>query len=90
MAAATTSMQKSNRLRTAFVENKGPSYGIWVLLPLALAYHHQDHLTQSLGCQQGPQSPLLTAYDGANIVLTRWTANVPWVQRIQGTGEGKS
>lgn len=31
---AATSMQKSNRLRTAFVENKGPSYGIWVLLSL--------------------------------------------------------
>lgn len=30
--AATTLMQKSNRLQTAFVENKGPSYGIWVLL----------------------------------------------------------
>lgn len=30
--AATTAMQKSNRLRTAFVEKEGPSYGIWVLL----------------------------------------------------------
>lgn len=29
----TTSMQKSNRLRTAFVENKGPSYGIWQMFP---------------------------------------------------------
>ncbi|PSR92403.1 Pyruvate/Phosphoenolpyruvate kinase-like domain-containing protein [Coniella lustricola] len=26
-------MQKANRLRTAFVENKGPSYGIWQMFP---------------------------------------------------------
>ncbi|ROV90887.1 hypothetical protein VSDG_08011 [Cytospora chrysosperma] len=31
--AATTAMQKSNRLRTAFTENRGPSYGIWQMLP---------------------------------------------------------
>lgn len=31
--AATTSMQKANRLRAAFVENKGPSYGIWQMYP---------------------------------------------------------
>lgn len=30
---ATTAMQKANRLRTAFSENKGPSYGIWQMLP---------------------------------------------------------
>lgn len=28
--ATTTAMQKSNKLRAAFIENKGPSYGIWV------------------------------------------------------------
>lgn len=31
--AAPTAMQMSNRLRTVFAENKGPSYGIWQMLP---------------------------------------------------------
>lgn len=31
--AATTAMQRSNRLRTVFTENGGPSYGIWQMLP---------------------------------------------------------
>ncbi|KUI60415.1 2-keto-3-deoxy-L-rhamnonate aldolase [Cytospora mali] len=30
--SAITPMQRSNRLRTAFMENRGPSYGIWQML----------------------------------------------------------
>lgn len=31
--ASVTAMQKSNRLRAAFVDKEGPSYGIWQMLP---------------------------------------------------------
>lgn len=59
MAANTTMMQKSNRLRTAFAENNGPSYGIWVLLPFALTCHHQDHITNPPSPTTNTQMPTL-------------------------------
>lgn len=31
--SSVTNMQKSNRLRTAFVDSKGPTFGIWQMLP---------------------------------------------------------
>lgn len=53
---ATTAMQTSNRLRTAFSENKGPSYGIWQMLPStnvsrALARSNPDWIM--VDCEHG-------------------------------------
>ncbi|KUI65886.1 4-hydroxy-2-oxo-heptane-1,7-dioate aldolase [Cytospora mali] len=54
--SATTPMQRSNRLRTAFMENRGPSYGIWQMLPganisRALARANPDWIT--VDCEHG-------------------------------------
>lgn len=53
---ATTAMQKSNRLLKAFSENKGPSYGIWQMLPntnvsRALARSNPDWIM--VDCEHG-------------------------------------
>lgn len=52
----TTAMQTSNRLRTVFSENKGPSYGIWQMLPgtnisRALARSNPDWIM--VDCEHG-------------------------------------
>lgn len=49
-------MQKANRLRTAFAANKGPSYGIWQMLPganisRALARSNPDWIM--VDCEHG-------------------------------------
>lgn len=54
--AATTAMQRSNRLREALAANNGPSYGIWQMCPgtnisRALARSNPDWIC--VDCEHG-------------------------------------